>query len=97
MKGFLLVIGVLIAVKINNLNNDYQMSQKILASFKHVENELVGSIIDAAELLEYYEIERDVTADFMLEKFIVADYSKPGNRILQSLGLNFKKLIIVTN
>ena len=29
----LLVIGILIALKINNMNNDYQLRQKIRATF----------------------------------------------------------------
>lgn len=93
----LLVIGILIALKINNLNNDYQLRQKIRATYTQVENELKESIANADQLLAYYKEEREVTDAFMKGQYSLEDYANPENRILQSLGLNFKKMVINTN
>ncbi|MEM9916906.1 MAG: DUF6090 family protein [Bacteroidota bacterium] len=92
----LVVIGILIALSINNLNEAKQQEEKILSALQQIHSELAQSIREADEVIEYYR-EKDYLINLFLHNQITAADYRKNDPALTYLIVNRRLLYIVGN
>jgi len=71
---FLVVIGILIALQVNNWNENRKLNQKIIANLKNVQSELAVNILNSDGVIERF-IKRDSVKNLILNnKLTYSDY-----------------------
>jgi hypothetical protein len=71
---FLVVIGILIALQVNNWNENRKLNQKIIANLKNVQSELAVNIQNSDGVIERF-IQRDSVKNLILNnKLTYSDY-----------------------
>ena len=93
----LVVLGILIALKINNLNEQSKHERKIIAAFKEIHSELSGDLIEVNELIEYYR-NLDSTLNYLLSGQVSrSDYESDSLRSLVYYPMNYHLLAFDQN
>jgi len=70
----LVVIGILIALQINNWNQESKNQKKINSIFKEVLSDLHDDITEATRVIEFYEMKDSLTQYILSNKVTVEDY-----------------------
>ena len=70
----LVVIGILIAIQINNLNEDRKNERRIISILSEVQNDLSLDILKVDELIEYYWEKDSLIYLALLNKLTYEDY-----------------------
>ena len=92
----LVVIGILIALQINNWNEDRQNKQKIIAIFKDVQEELLNDINEISSFLEWAEINDTLSQKIISGEIKKDDYTNNTNYDLFEFG-TFAYPIVISN
>ena len=90
----LVVIGILIALSINNTNEIRKNENAINSILKQVQSELVTSIKESEDIMKYYMKKDSLIYIVMTNKVTYDDYKNKKIRGLMGLGQNYTSLKI---
>jgi hypothetical protein len=88
----LVIIGILIALSLNNFNEAKTQDKKIEVILVQIQNELLTIIEDSSVVIEAYRHKDSLIYLIMNRKVNVEDFKKPSNRDFRFISTNFKKL-----
>lgn len=91
----LVVIGILLAVQINNWNQEKENQKKITSIFIDILNDLADDIHEVERIIQFYEKKDSITNRVLSNKVTVADYEGPNPYL--TLVLNRRMLKINSN
>ena len=92
----LVVIGILIALQINNWNEDRQNKQKIITIFKDVQEDLLNDVKEISNFLEIAEITDSLAQKIISGEIKKDDYTNNSNNDLFDIG-TFAYPIVINN
>lgn len=93
----LVVIGILIALKINNYNEKQKNDQKVYTILRQVQKELETNIVECDQRLQFY-MQQDSIAYLVLNKQVSpSDYMGEQSYLFISLLLNHKVVTVQKN
>jgi hypothetical protein len=92
----LVVIGILIALQINNWNEDRQNKQKIIAILKDVQEDLINDINEISNFLEWAKINDTLSQKIISGEIKKDDYTNNTNKNLFEFG-TFAYPIVISN
>lgn len=90
----LVIIGIMIAVWLNNLNEARTQDEKIQAILRQVQNELLTTIEDSNVVIEYYRFKDSLIYLVMNDIVSEEDFKKPENAALRFISTNYGTLTI---
>ena len=90
----LVVIGILIALQINNWNEQKNKEAKIVKILKEIQNDIETDLIQANKMFDYQLYTDSISKGVFNNKFTEEDYRS--RRILK-IGHNYRDFLIVTN
>jgi hypothetical protein len=90
----LVIIGIMIAVSLNNINEAKSQDQKIQSTLKQIQNELTTTIEDANGMIEYFRQKDSLIYVVMNRKVTREDFKKPENTVLRFLSTHYATLIM---
>lgn len=85
----LVIIGIMIAVWLNNLNAAKNEDKKIQTIFKEIQNELILTIEDLEYTIEYYRNKDSLIYEFMMNDLKKEDFRDTTYRILMNISTNY--------
>ncbi|MFZ1787409.1 MAG: DUF6090 family protein, partial [Saprospiraceae bacterium] len=91
---FLVVIGILIALNINNWNEEKKNEAKIVNTLKEIQNDIQLDLIQANRMFNYH-LFTDSISKGVYNNTITADDYRTGN--VYKIGYNYRDFKIVTN
>ena len=92
----LVIVGILIALNINNRNEASKNEAKVIATLKQVQQELAIDINKATEIIEYYRIKDSLISLVLTDKVTLEDYQNPNNGLF-SIITNVVDLVTTNN
>ena len=90
----LVVIGILIALNINNWNEQKKNEAKIVNILEEIQNDILLDLIQANRMFDYHLFTDSISKGVYNNTFTADDYRK-GN--VQRIGFNYRDFKIVTN
>ena len=90
----LVVIGILIALNINNWNEQKKNEAKIVNILEEIQNDILLNLIQANRMFDYHLFTDSISKGVYNNTFTADDYRK-GN--VQRIGFNYRDFKIVTN
>jgi hypothetical protein len=90
----LVVIGILIALNINNWNEQKKNDAKIVNALKEIQSDIQTDLIQANRMFDYHLLTDSIAKGVYNNTFTADDY-RTGN--LQRIGYNYRDFKIVTN
>ncbi len=91
----LVVIGILIALQINNWNEGLNNEKKIVSIFKDIQEDLLNDIKETDRFLNlYYEKQDSISLKIIKEQYTAHDYLDSVNRSLPYIGTFDYPLVI---
>lgn len=91
----LVIIGIMIAVGLNNMNEAKAQDKKIQAILKQIRSELVSTIEDSNGLIQYFQRKDSLIYLVMNRKASEEDFKNPENGGgLRSISVNYRTLTI---
>uniref|UniRef100_UPI004049FDB2 DUF6090 family protein n=2 Tax=Gelidibacter sp. TaxID=2018083 RepID=UPI004049FDB2 len=90
----LVVIGILIALNINNWNEQKNNEAKIVNTLKEIQNDIQLDLIQANRMFDY-QLHTDSISKGVYNNTFTADDYRTGN--MQRIGYNYRDFKIVTN
>lgn len=92
----LVIVGILIALNINNRNEASKNEAKVVATLKQVQQELAIDINKATEIIEYYRVKDSLISLVLTDKLTLEDYKNPNNSLF-SIITNVVDLVTSNN
>jgi hypothetical protein len=93
----LVVIGILIALQVNNYNEAKKQEIKTKEILTKIHEELAINIQKSDDIIEYYKMKDSLFYLFFNDKFTIADYKEIGLSEVPYLTLSYRDLQIVDN
>ncbi|MFY0594736.1 hypothetical protein [Roseivirga sp.] len=90
----LVIIGIMIAVWLNNINEARIQDKKIQATLDEIQEELLVTVADANDIIEFYNAKDSLIYLVMSNQLTEADYKDPKNWGLALISLNYSSLSI---
>lgn len=90
----LVIIGIMIAVGLNNMNEAKTQDKKIQAILKQIQSELASTINDSNSLIEYFRQKDSLIYLVMNRKVSDEDLKNPENGGIRSISVNYNILTI---
>lgn len=92
----LVIVGILIALNINNRNEASNNEKKVIATLLQIQQELAIDIDKATELIEYYRVKDSLISLVLADKLTLEDYKNPSSGLF-SIVTNVVDLITTNN
>lgn len=92
----LVIVGILIALNINNSNEANKNEQEIVSTLLQIQQELAIDINKSTELIEYYRVKDSLISLVLADKLTLADYKDPGSGLF-SIVTNVVDLVTTNN
>ncbi|MFY0592348.1 DUF6090 family protein [Roseivirga sp.] len=93
----LVIVGILIALNINNRNEERKNEEKVTSTLLQIQQELEIDINKATELIEYYRVKDSLISLVLGNKLTLKDYKTPANGGLFSIITNVVDLVTTNN
>lgn len=90
----LVIIGIMIAVSLNNLNETKKQDKKIQATLRQVQSELTNTIEASKSVIEFYRVKDSLIYVFLNNELTKDDLSNPKNAALLRISNNYNALLI---
>lgn len=92
----LIIIGILLAMKINNINEAQKRDRKVNAILLEIQHDLANDLVEVAQIIKIYEYKDSLIQQVQAQQLTTADYLR---RTPSYLGLvtTFQELVINDN
>ena len=93
----LVVIGILIALNVNNYNESQKLDTKITEALKVIHRNLSDNIIESNSIISNYKYHDSLIHEIMTSKFSTDDYRGNKGRWIANVGLDLYPFVLETN